>query len=73
MSLTIACAIGSHHRCTASHRPSNPCGCLCHARFVNIGSLVMQGTRRAAIACSKTMAKRIANALNKHIPNREGV
>lgn len=41
--------------------------------FVAIGPAVMQGQERAATARSKTMAKRIANALNKHTPNREGV
>lgn len=42
-------------------------------QFVAVHDRVMQGARRVALACSKTMAKRIANALNKHTPNREGV
>lgn len=42
-------------------------------KFVAIGSRVMQGNIQRAVACSKTFAKRIANALNKHVPNREGV
>jgi hypothetical protein len=42
-------------------------------RFVAVKSAVMQGTDHIATAKSKTMAKRIANALNKHRPNSEGV
>ncbi|HET6220150.1 MAG TPA: hypothetical protein VFE27_24190 [Acidobacteriaceae bacterium] len=42
-------------------------------KIVAIGSSVLMGARVIARAVSKTMAKRIANALNKHIPNREGV
>jgi hypothetical protein len=42
-------------------------------QFVAVKSTVMQGAIHIATACSKTMAKRIANALNKHTPNREGV
>lgn len=42
-------------------------------KFVAVGANVMQGTIRRATASSKTFAKRISNALNKHIPNREGV
>jgi hypothetical protein len=34
---------------------------------------VLQGSDHIAVARSKTMAKRIANALNKHTPNDEGV
>lgn len=42
-------------------------------RFVAVKSAVMQGSEHIATAKSKTMAKRIANALNKHKPNDEGV
>lgn len=42
-------------------------------KFISLGPSVIQGARVIARAISKTMAKRIANALNKHIPNREGV
>lgn len=42
-------------------------------KFVAIGTAVLQGASTIARAISKTMAKRIANALNKHTPNREGV
>jgi hypothetical protein len=42
-------------------------------KFVAVGPAVLQGARTIARAVSKTMAKRIANALNKHTPNREGV
>ena len=41
--------------------------------FVHIGKSVMRGAQCVAVACSKTMAKRIANALNRHQPNKEGV
>jgi hypothetical protein len=36
-------------------------------------SSVLQGPHHIALARSKTMAKRISNALNKHKPNDEGV
>jgi hypothetical protein len=42
-------------------------------KFVAIRATVMRGAELIARAVSKTMAKRIANALNKHAPNREGV
>ena len=42
-------------------------------KFVAIGPYIMQASLTIARAISKTMAKRIANALNKHVPNREGV
>jgi hypothetical protein len=42
-------------------------------KFVAVKSAVMYGAEHIATAISKTMAKRIANALNKHKPNREGV
>lgn len=41
--------------------------------FVAVRLAVMRGTERIATAVSKTMAKRIANALNRHKPNSEGV
>lgn len=43
------------------------------AAFVNVGKNVMKGQIWIARGASKTMAKRIANALNKHKPNSEGV
>jgi ATP-dependent Clp protease ATP-binding subunit ClpA len=42
-------------------------------KFVSVGFSVLTGARVVARAISKTMAKRIANALNKYSPNREGV
>jgi len=42
-------------------------------KFVAVHCAVMRGPELIARAVSKTMAKRIANALNKHTPNREGV
>jgi hypothetical protein len=42
-------------------------------RFVAVKSAVMHGADHVATAKSKTFAKRIANALNKHKPNDEGV
>ena len=42
-------------------------------RFVAVKSAVMRGSEHVATAVSKTMAKRIANALNRHKPNSEGV
>lgn len=41
--------------------------------FVAVHQNVMRGQDCVARACSKTMAKRIARALNNHVPNREGV
>lgn len=41
--------------------------------FVGVKRAVMRGDECVATACSKTMAKRIANALNRHKPNLEGV
>jgi hypothetical protein len=41
--------------------------------FVAISTSVMLGRHHIATAISKTMAKRIANALNRHKPNDEGV
>lgn len=42
-------------------------------RFAAIKASVLQGSTTVARAASKTMAKRIANALNKYKPNKEGV
>lgn len=42
-------------------------------QFVHVHDHVMRGQEWIAHARSKTMAKRIANALNAHKPNREGV
>jgi hypothetical protein len=42
-------------------------------RFVGIKNAVMRGSECVAVACSKTFAKRIANALNNHKVNSEGV
>lgn len=51
----------------------NPSQNSAKARFVAIHESVMRGQERIATAKSKTMAKRIANALNKHTVNSEGV
>jgi hypothetical protein len=42
-------------------------------RFVNVGCNVMQGGVCVATAVSKTLAKRIAHALNIVKPTKEGV
>ena len=42
------------------------------AKFAATRTGVRLGSRRVATAVSKTMAKRIANALNAYQPNREG-
>ncbi len=42
-------------------------------KFVGVRDAVMRGSQWIATACSRTMAQRIANALNKHVPNRKGV
>jgi hypothetical protein len=39
---------------------------------VHRSPIVMRGAEFVARACSHTMAKRIANALNKHTPNERG-
>jgi hypothetical protein len=41
-------------------------------RFAAVGYNIWQGSRRVAVAASKNMAIRIANALNNHKPNRAG-
>lgn len=46
---------------------------LFDAQFVHVGCVIMRGAESIARARSKTMAKRIANALNSYTPNREGV
>ena len=40
--------------------------------FVAYGHGVKQGSEQIALAKSKTMARRIANALNKYKPNDKG-
>jgi hypothetical protein len=40
--------------------------------FVSVGSNVVQGNNGIAVARSKTMALRIANALNEYIPGDRG-
>ena len=40
--------------------------------FVAVKLAVMLGAERIAVAVSHTMAKRIANALNHHQPNKRG-
>ncbi len=42
-------------------------------QFVNIGCNIMQGGVCVATAVSKTLAKRIARALNTVKPTKEGV
>jgi len=42
-------------------------------QYVAIGRAVMKGQEHIATACSNTMARRIANALRKYVPNRKGV
>ena len=53
---------------------NKPCVyCGEHHKFVAVRQSVLLGARTIARAISKTMAKRIANALNHHQPNSEGV
>ena len=40
--------------------------------FVAVDWKIMQGSRRVAVAASKNMALRIANALNAYTPNKTG-
>ena len=42
-------------------------------QFVAKGCSVMMGEKAACTAVSNTMAKRIAAALNEHIPDRRGI
>jgi hypothetical protein len=42
-------------------------------QFVAVHTSILQGARVIARAISHNMAKRIANALNHHQPNKEGV
>lgn len=53
--------------------PPPALGQLPAGQFVAVKSHVMKGSVQVAVARSQTMAKRIANALNRHQPNREGV
>lgn len=41
--------------------------------FANLGPMITKGGANVGRMVSKTMAKRAANALNAHQPNREGV
>ena len=41
--------------------------------IVGVGKNVMRGSQCLAVACSHTMAKRIASALMGHKTNRRGV
>lgn len=69
-----ACFDGMHSACIGS----NGCYCDCQLepapphQFVHIGTKVMQGSIQRAAACSKTFARRIANALNRYTPNDRG-
>lgn len=40
--------------------------------FVYVQRVVMRGAEHICTACSVTMARRIANALNKYITNQKG-
>jgi hypothetical protein len=42
-------------------------------KFAGIGTAVMHGDECVATARSRTMAARIAHALNSYIPNRRGL
>ena len=58
----------------ASHDPDKPTHPLQPAaKFAAAGLDIKQGPLTVARAASTNMAKRIANALNNHTPNREGV
>jgi hypothetical protein len=43
-----------------------------YPRFISTGLRVMHGSKAVCTAVSNTTAKRIANALNKHDPDRRG-
>ena len=47
--------------------------CENHRKFVAVHDTVVLAHRVVGRMISKTMAKRTANALNRHKPNREGV
>lgn len=57
----------------ALENPASPRESPAAPRFVNVKNVVMQGSTWVATCCSKTFAKRIANALNNHKVNSEGV
>lgn len=69
------CRDGPHGQCG-----SHVCTCICHRhfsseterQFVAVRRVVMRGTERIAEAVSSTLARRIANALNRYTPNRKG-
>jgi hypothetical protein len=48
------------------------CVCSSNLPFAQLHSNVMRGSDRVATAVSRTMAKRIARALNAHKPNSRG-
>lgn len=56
-----------------SESPANAPPDSTTAKFASVHTAVLQSGQVIARAISKTMAKRIANALNRHTPNREGV
>jgi hypothetical protein len=43
------------------------------AKFIAVHETIVQAGQVVGRMISKTMAKRTANALNRHTPNREGV
>lgn len=66
--------IGAHDpRCLVIFAARQRGSAADRARFVGVGPKVIHGSREIARAVSKTMAKRIANALNAYVPNSEGV
>jgi ADP-ribosylglycohydrolase len=64
---TIAVSEAQFRRQKAADQAQN------QLQFVHKHDTVMQGARAVARAVSKNMAKRIANALNHHKVNSEGV
>jgi len=81
--VALGCTLEGVDYCASHLNPSDyrPCpgGCkpgldvMPYDCFIAKGPSVLMGAKTIARAISKTMAKRIANALNKHTPNREGV
>lgn len=59
----IAMDLRNYHRNTEPQK----------GRFAAVKDAVMMNSRRVLTACSHTMAKRAARALNNHRTNREGV
>lgn len=71
------CRDGQH----APHCVSGICTCECHrkrreelaqSQFIAVRRVVMQADKRICEAVSSTLARRIANALNRYTPNRKG-